>query len=367
MNHAYNIPMKINLYCQDYKGNTMTAEQARSLIPISDKWELVDCDGHPDLAIIFANKISYKANYEKVFAARVRCGMDCFILLMTGESVDCDFMGVDYSISYKPESSNNYYLPFWTMYMEPDDFLIEHPSAKMQTNRNHPKNSFCNFVYSRAPYRKFPGVSARLYLCRLLSQYKTVDCAGSSLNNTDKLKIMEKSISNPWHAKTKFMSDYKFSIAFENKSSIGYMTEKIWHAYLAGTIPIYWGSHNIAKFFNPQSFINCHDYNSFAEVVERVKEIDNDPKLFAQYINAHPLADNSGIYNFTKDKVSARLDIIIEKVVDKRAKTRRLEYPRLHQFLTWSKFVGMHPLGTIHALRVCIKRYLKSILGHVGV
>ena len=350
--------MKINLYCQDYKGKQFSAEQVRNQLPIDKTWELVDCDSRPDLAIIYCSKVSYKGIYEKVFTARTRFGIDCFILLVTGESVDGNFPGVDYSISFKADSKNNYYMPFLTLDMAFVNFLLGNIPTDIQTNRNHYKKYFCNFIYSKSSHKRFPGTRVRECFCRLLSQYKRVDCAGRSLNNTDKLKIMEESISNSGNAKINFMRDYKFSIAFENQSRPGYVTEKICHAYLAGTIPIYWGSHNIAKFFNPQSFINCHDYDSFAEVVERVKEVDKNPELFAQYINAHPLADNSVIYNFTKDKISARLDIILEKVVDKRGKTLRLEYPRLHEFLTWSKFVGMHPLGTVYALRVYVKRKL---------
>ena len=35
----------------------------------------------------------------------------------------------------------------------------------------------------------------------------------------------------------------------------GYVTEKIVNAFLAGSIPIYWGSRAVLEIFNPESFI----------------------------------------------------------------------------------------------------------------
>lgn len=53
--------------------------------------------------------------------------------------------------------------------------------------------------------------------------------------------------------------DYMFSIAIENASYETYFTEKIQDCFATGTIPIYYGSPDIGKFFNPKGIITLND------------------------------------------------------------------------------------------------------------
>jgi len=47
--------------------------------------------------------------------------------------------------------------------------------------------------------------------------------------------------------KSEVLSKYKFAICYENAKDIpGYVTEKIWDCYQAGTIPVYWGDWSLA-------------------------------------------------------------------------------------------------------------------------
>jgi hypothetical protein len=57
-------------------------------------------------------------------------------------------------------------------------------------------------------------------------------------------------------------------------------------AMIANTIPIYWGNPLIARDFNPQCFINCHDFESFDDVISYVAEVDQDDDLYRQFILA---------------------------------------------------------------------------------
>ena len=347
----------IKVSCRGYSGEKVPINKMTDIFPVSSKWNLVDCDNDLDLVVFHTSRTNYKKVCSEIFQERMRRGFRCFILGITGEFNVFYLPGVDYSISYKPDLKDNYFIPFLAIYWGLNRFLDYENFNEIQDTRQSPKSHFCNFIYSnQGNHKRFPGTRVREYFCRLLSQYKRVDCAGRSLNNTDKLKIMKESISNPRNAKINFMRDYKFSIAFENRSEEGYLTEKICHAYLAGSIPIYWGSPNIAKFFNPQSFINCHDYDNFAEVVERVKEIDNNPALFAKYINAPPILEDSELHNFTKEIISARMDAIMEKVVIKREKIRRLQYPRFYEL---SRLLGFICIN-FSAMRYVLSRYIKK-------
>src|SRR5690606_3448282 len=119
----------------------------------------------------------------------------------------------------------------------------------------------------------------------LLNEYKKVSSPGKHLNNIS-MEVGERFSQDWMYTKLKFQSRCKFSIAFENTSSPGYTTEKIMHAFIAGTIPIYWGNPEVIKDFNPASFINCHEFNNFNEVVEWVKEVDQNDELYKRIIDA---------------------------------------------------------------------------------
>src|SRR5207249_8371440 len=45
-----------------------------------------------------------------------------------------------------------------------------------------------------------------------------------------------------WQRKRAFISQYKFTIAFENSSYPGYHTEKILDPMMVDSLPIYWGN-----------------------------------------------------------------------------------------------------------------------------
>ena len=121
----------------------------------------------------------------------------------------------------------------------------------------------------------------------------------------------------PGQKKLFFIKNYKFTIAFENRVSPGYVTEKIEHPLAVGSIPIYWGSPNIGDYYNPKSFINCRDYASFDEVVERVIEIDNNPTLYREYIKAPPVLPASH-FDALARKMLAEWDILDAEICRRR-------------------------------------------------
>jgi|LakMenE18May11ns_1017448.scaffolds.fasta_scaffold9616444_1 hypothetical protein len=55
------------------------------------------------------------------------------------------------------------------------------------------------------------------------------------------------------------LREYYFSVTFENTKCDSYFTEKIIDCFATQTIPIYYGSHNIKKYFNPDGIIFYYD------------------------------------------------------------------------------------------------------------
>lgn len=68
------------------------------------------------------------------------------------------------------------------------------------------------------------------------------------------------------------LSNYKYSICFENSEMSGYITEKIFDCFYAGTVPIYYGAPDISYFINPNSYI---DYKNFKDLAELKRYTDS--------------------------------------------------------------------------------------------
>lgn len=112
------------------------------------------------------------------------------------------------------------------------------------------ERQFCSMVAGHDP------AQTRGLVYQLITRYGYVASGGRFMNNTT---LMWDAYDND---KVRFLEDYMYNIAFENSDCEGYVTEKIFHALLAGSIPIYWGSGNKPEpdilnqdrilFFDPQ-------------------------------------------------------------------------------------------------------------------
>jgi hypothetical protein len=81
---------------------------------------------------------------------------------------------------------------------------------------------------------------------------------------------------------------------------------------MAGSIPIYYGNKRVTDEFNPNSFINCNDYdNDFEAIIKKVEEIDNDDNMARKMICTPPMKEG---YDFDwRTKLGGFLECIIEK------------------------------------------------------
>lgn len=201
---------------------------------------------------------------------------NCIRIFFTGECITPDFNECDYAIAFDRIVFGDRYLrlPLYNIFQYKREYnsLLSRPNFTESDLVE--KKGFCSFVVSNC----FAD-DVRVIFYDKLSQYKPVASGGRFRNN----------IGGAVKDKKAFQNEYKFAIAFENTSYNGYCTEKLMEAFAAGTIPIYWGDPGVVADFNSNSFINAHDYKSFDEVVERVKQIDQDDELYLQIINENPL------------------------------------------------------------------------------
>jgi len=287
----------------------------------------------------YGDHLQYES-HRSIFAARFKYGFKPLLVAMSSEVTQpTAISGLDYAVSPFAPTSEKHLRYNWVlnrMYgralMEPDGADAQELSAY----RAKPKTKFCNYVYSND---WSPTTKTRRDFCQALSEYKRVDCAGRSLNNTDALLKLDKGEFNSalpftdrWHRpKFQFLSDYKFTIAFENDYARSWLTEKPLMPLAVGSVPIYWGSPDVGRFINPRSFINADDYDSFEALVAHVKRVDNDPELYEKYRSAPPLLPSSRFYDMQREAPA-----FLERVAADALRRRAAGSP--DGFLNWRRY-----------------------------
>lgn len=79
----------------------------------------------------------------------------------------------------------------------------------------------------------------------------------------------------PWsRMKLDWLGRYWFNLCLENTLAPHYVTEKIWHAVIAGCVPVYYGrGSTILADFPPGSFVDAADFDEPAALVEHLREM----------------------------------------------------------------------------------------------
>lgn len=269
---------------------------------------------------------------------------DCIKIFYTGENISPNFNLCDYAIGFDYINFEDIYyrLPLYLIkvFYSDDEIKIagsDYLGKQVLFTKEDlvRKTEFCSFVYSN--YR---AEEQRKIIFDKLSEYKQVNAGGAYLNN----------IGGRTSNKLEFELRHKFSIAFENSSRSGYTTEKIVSSLVAKTIPIYWGNPNIGKEFNTRRFINCHDYTSFDDVIERIKELDNDNDLYIKMINEPIAADG---YNF--DEVKKGFEIFLKNIIDQplsHAKRRTINPVRAGEIHKYESLISKYVIWKARILKI---------------
>lgn len=181
----------------------------------------------------------------------------------TGENDVPDFTISDYAMSSAilDFGDRHLRLPLYVLYAGFENLYRKVPVTDQLSQRK-----FCNFVYSNV--QKSDPIREAFF--QRLSQYKKVDSGGRYLNN----------IGGPVADKQAFISDYKFTIAFENSSQPGYTTEKLTDPMHVMSLPVYWGNPNVDLDFNPQSFLWLRDSGDMEQLIEEIIYLDTHPDAY---------------------------------------------------------------------------------------
>lgn len=200
----------------------------------------------------------------------------CKKILFIGENYRAAAYPHDYSISFDPHSETNYRLPLWQYYL----ILRPELKDKLIGTRIKPEafDRFCSFTVSN------PANFLRNSFFQTVNSYKRVHSYGRYMTND--LSLQRMSEGRYWRdAKHEFFlkNKHKFCICFEHSSYPGYETEKLMDAFLANSVPIYWGSPTINKDWNKDAFINYMKLG--ANTMSTICGIDSDDSFVEGMFN----------------------------------------------------------------------------------
>lgn len=227
---------------------------------------------------------------------------DCPRIFYSGENFSPDFNCYDYALTYDDLQFGDrfFHLPYFLM----DEgcqkaFLAAEPSVPPKEELLAQKTRFADFLFSH-----ISANGVREHLLDVLKCYKPVACAGVLYNNMPNGEL------NPYSpdgmGKLAFISSSKFSIAAESCEQPGFVTEKLVHAWLANTVPIYFGAPDISQWFNPKAFLDARNYPNLDSLLAEVKRLDADDDAWYEMVR-QPLFREEGYFQRRTNELEAFL------------------------------------------------------------
>lgn len=173
-----------------------------------------------------------------------------------------DFEIYDYVIShYRISSSQHIWMP---NYLRKHGLNVFSKVNELYDNNCRlAKPKTVQFCYSNESCQK------RNNDLHLLQSMIHVDCGGKLFNN------MEGYLPRDTKLYISALSEYQFIMTYENSSFPGYTTEKLVEAYMAGSVPIYWGDPLVNDIWDENTMINVNkcDLSVFAPGIASESEL----------------------------------------------------------------------------------------------
>lgn len=230
-------------------------------------------------------------------------------IFYTGENVKRYPEYLDHALPYTVLSMGFDYLdhpkyirfPLWIAYLFDGTETLEelHHKVEVINKAHYTKTDFASLI---ARHEGDTGLRKELY--QAINSIAPISCAGSFLHNDDRLW---KDFNNQ---KIDYLRQFQFSICPENSNSYGYVTEKVFEAFKARTVPIYWGSNNQVEvgLVNQDAILFWKQGDNNLKVLETINDLYTHPKHYDDFIAQSPLLPDLADYVFdTYQKVENHL------------------------------------------------------------
>ena len=227
------------------------------------------------------------------------------------------------SLGFQYNTASNYIrLPLWMLevnWFGADPVKIANPrpvsvaaATTVDTTVLDNKKKFCAFVATN------PNNNNRNAAFQILNHWKPVESAGRLFCNRPEGPIPAGLGGGGGElAKVDFYNDFKFVIAYENSVGPGYTTEKIFHAKVAGAVPIYWGDPFVDRDFDSTGFLNANQISKPEDLIALVKKADDDPSIWRKMASVPAITPTKRLQcERTMEEVGKRIfKLILDKEV----------------------------------------------------
>lgn len=190
---------------------------------------------------------------------------------------------------------------------------------------------FCDYDLNNI--RKYNNLDEKILICCLITSNPTQKIRNNlfieikKLDNNNSVRSLGKVLNTENNIiidkkvdLVNFYKQFKFVMAIENSYHEGYITEKIMLPFMAGSIPIYYGSNKIKELFNDKSFFYVNDYlnkgwllEDIALEIHKLANDDNEITGWKKYLK-EPIFNNNIIPDILKVKDSN--SIIIQQIAE---------------------------------------------------
>lgn len=198
-------------------------------------------------------------------------------IMFGAENYVPDFNYVDYGISSYPVDFLDRHFSFPGVVLSSYDIMME----VSKKDRNYSadilkeKTCFVNLIASHESENQI-----RYRMLKTLGKYRRVESAGSFYNNMPGKQRVRMDDGT----KLALQKKCKFTFCGESVVHEGFITEKIFDAFMADTIPIYYGSSTISDIVNKDAYIDIRDYDSLDAVLEKIIELDTDDEKYLKML-----------------------------------------------------------------------------------
>jgi hypothetical protein len=178
-----------------------------------------------------------------------------------------------------------------------------------------------------------------------LSRYIRIDSYGRHFNN--------RTVAAPDRGratKLETIARYSFCLALENSIEPDYVTEKIFDAFAAGTVPIYLGAPNVAEFVPAHSYIDAGAFPSVRDLASYLTDLTRSPHAYEAYHSWRSIPLPTALSERLQVLETSSFSRLAKAVQRRRAEQSSIPSGR-----------AAYPFGLLPFLRTRLRRWRKRI------
>ena len=125
-------------------------------------------------------------------------------------------------------------------------------------------------------------------------------------------RAVRRTYRGPTERKAETLGSYTFAICFENSILEGWVTEKIFDCFFAGTIPVYLGAPDIEEWIPPECFVDMRRFTDYAELRAYLHAL-TPSEIDAYRVAARDFLRSERFRPFTKRTFAERIGRIVSE------------------------------------------------------